>query len=421
MTRAAALPCLLVLGACGDYAAAMHVTFTGERPPAGGGYRVELRRPSGAPLPGVDAAYIEASSGAHDVSLVLENDALFADNDAVELRVYVEVAGSKAGAATAVGTTIFTATEGEVTDVSVALRGPPAGAVLVQGSLTTQRAIELTLDTALTPRSGHRLELWVDGPQGLEQLGELDGSLLSSSFAGGTVGELILTEEPAGSPRTLVRFNGWQLYRGGLPSAAIDLLSPVLDAGGRLPRLMALLEVAKAHAALALGATVASSAALHVEHTFNAVAGSTRAGQDLIAGAPTRDGDLDADGALEFPSSDHVGFGSEVVSDPSGHLGAIEAALEAVSELPDFPDPNPVFQALACIDTMRNAIGNVLGAADGAIDSGTPENDASVQPLVASVDALEGDQFGGGGPQTTLCLQDRLATMTTVTLTPLHP
>jgi hypothetical protein len=412
---------VLLVSACGDYEAVLHVTFEGEEPPAGGGYRVELRRPSGAAISVVNEAFIEMADGKQDVALVVEKDDIFGDGDSVQVRLYVEAASGEANDATAIGTSIVTVEKGEITDVSVHLRGPPSTTGLVQATLRADGAVEITLDSALSARSGHRFDVWVGSAGDLTRLGELDGGVTTASFDEGRLGEFIVTEEPTASPNDLVRFNGWQVFRGGLPEAAVELLAPLVETGGRLDRLSALVQVGIEHADLAFNATVRGTATLHTEHTFNAVAGQARAAEDVFVAGPTQDGDLNDNGSFDFPSSDHLGLGSEADGDPDGHLGVIEAAVQAINELSDFPNDITANEAMVCIGNLRAAIGGLLTAANDLIEGGAPEDPANSQLLVDAMAAVDGDDFGGGATQTTRCLADRLHTMTVVTLESLNP
>ncbi len=419
---------LSVSGCDPNFAAVLHVRFSGTVAKSGGGYRLDLRSSSGAPLDGVAPTFVAFKSGQQDVSLVLRKNTLFAQAKAVEARLFAEATASRDATADALGSVQVTLRQHQIVEAKVDLEPPPT----LAGSATASyaydgdvlQAVSVALKSELINYPGS-LDLWAQGEADPVWLGRLAkvaeaqvfaSAELASLLVAATPVQLIITEEPADSPEPLVRSFGWVVAQGALAGDVHTQLVSVLGEAGQVAGLLALANTAVAHAGFAADAQTLGANAevvLHAEHVFNDVAGRARAEKDLdTPGDGFVDGDLNHNGNVDFPSADETGIAEEASSSTTytDQLEAIGGASESRGE----PFGSRVLEIQGCAANIRDVAAQVFAASrDLAAD---PTSPTRVTTLRDTVIKLRGDPYGDGPVQTGLCLRNRMASLTEFTL-----
>lgn len=424
----------LALGGCGGdtYAAAVHLTLTGATAAAGGGYLIDVREPDGEPIAGLSPHFVSTTAGTQDVTLVFENAAIFGGRATRDVRLAVTAAASASAPPAALASKLVVLAQGKVIDVGLELRAaPPAPAQAPEARFVLDRAhakLQLVVNVpAFSPRAGTSVHLWrVAGAAAPAWLGlaPTGGGRLTIDLAAGDLvatTAVTATEEADDSPTPLAVSSGWAWLTGGVPATARPVLGLLIPPGGAIDQLFGLLDTATSHSALAatsLGAQLTPDGLMHLEHTYNALAGAARASPDLDTNGK-EDGDLNGDGALDWATSDQAGI-TGPAGGAAGHLDTIRTMGGNVAELRGAPISATFAQLTACANRLDAGLTAVLAdlSLRASQASGGTLADPTLATTIAGINGLTGAVYDGSSAatQTALCVEDRVEALSTLTL-----
>lgn len=379
---------LVALGAgCSpDFSAALHVTFTGETADSGGGYWVDLRRPDGGAVAGLERRFVSFKPGTQDVALVVDAADAFQGSDAFEARLFAGAVPSEEADPFSRGSLRVTLERDQVVEVELELLGDPrplaAGLVTTYALGSDQPGDErLDIDASDLPEIPFLFDLWLEDATGrrvwvdrLDAGGtQLDLEAQREVIGGGLT--LVVTGEPIDSPEPLARSSGWDLARGAMHPAAFETLvaAPAAERGW-LAAMRALVDVAEQHAGFALDAfdePNTENLETHAEHVWSTIAGEALA-ETIPAGETYQAGDLDHDGSASYTGSDRTGLGHGDRSAAPGYLHRVDEASSTLES------------AGVDIGPIQTCSGNLQAAIDGALARAESLVQLSSDPVAAN-------------------------------------
>lgn len=400
--------------ACGEeFEAAIHLTIQ----PAltDGGWRVELRGPDGAALPGFAPRWVAASGQVAEVNLLVQKAASL-KGGALDARLLVVRAAAKDGPALAQGTVAVKLEAGKVAEAKVRLLNDPrpltGGGTLAFAGSESADGGSAVLDARVSGAQGWQTHLWLVDDAGAPHWMGRTESIVTASFAGPAgEGPLIarfksaqMTLEATGTQEPLARTMGWKVYAGEVHPDLLAALRGALAGGSAtVPQMMQLHRDVVAHAGFALAEIQSGgepAAKSHAEHVHNSVGGASLAL------------DLDLDGGKTYASADQTGMMGE-----QGYLVRILQDLSTAAETASLADGRTDLSALlgqakACQAAVRDAASDVLDAATDLAAAPTVSKAQSLISLVAQI--LE----PASGTRTFQCVKENVDRLSTIRLAP---